>query len=308
MNKAAVRASLLAIFVIVSTSFLTADSVQGRFEKSYSVNGPVELQVLTRSGDISVASGPAGTVTIHGKIHVSDRWLTGNRQGDVSEIEKNPPIAQNGNSIRIDYLNYHDISVDYEITAPPDTVVETHSGSGDQRMSGLSGKLTLESGSGDMKLRNIGSEIQVHTGSGDVDALDIAGPFSVECGSGDVRVDVSGSGGDSRVRTGSGNVELHGIKGGLRAESGSGDLTISGAITGPWEIRTSSGNIEIDLGSGASFELDATAGSGNIDVDGPMTMTVQGDLRKVRHSIHGQVGSGGPLMTVHTGSGDVHIH
>jgi hypothetical protein len=43
-------------------------------------------------------------------------------------------------------------------------------------------------------------------------------------------------------------------------------------------------------------------------VDGPITMTVQGDLRKARHSIHGQVGGGGPLMTVRTGSGDVHIH
>jgi len=247
-------------------------------------------------------------VTVRGKIHVGDRWFTGNRQTDVSEIEKNPPIRQSGNSIRIDYLNYHDIAVDYEITAPTETSVQTHSGSGDQRMEGLGGKLTLESGSGDMRLRDIRSEVQVHTGSGDVDAHEIAGSFTVECGSGDVRVDASGEGGDAHVRTGSGNIELRGVKGGLRAESGSGDVTISGTQTTAWEIRTSSGNVELDLGSAAAFDLDATAGSGNVTVDGPITMTIQGDLRNARHSIQGKVGGGGPLMTVHTGSGDVHIH
>lgn len=307
MKNSSIRFSAPFVLLLATAPLLAADSIQGSFERNYPVNGPVDLQVLTRSGDITVRSGPAGTVTVRGKIHVGDRWFTGNRQTDISEIEKNPPIRQTGNSIRIDYLNYHDISVDYEITAPTHTNVQTQSGSGDQRMEGLGGKLNLESGSGDMRLREISNEIHIHTGSGDVDAHEVSGAVSVECGSGDVRVDANGEG-DVRVRTGSGSIELRGVKGGLRAESGSGDIIIAGKQTAPWEIRTSSGNIELDLPTGAAFDLDATAGSGNVTVDGPITMTIEGDLRKARHSVQGKVAGGGPLMMVHTGSGDVHIH
>src|SRR5262249_1619063 len=147
-----------------------------------------------------------------GKIHVGDRWFSGNRQQDVSEIEKNPPIRQSGNTVSIDYVNYHDISVDYEITAPADTTVQTHSGSGDQRIEGLRGRLDLESGSGDLTMRDIAREIRAHTGSGNVEARDVAGPFTAEAGSGDIRVEEK-SEGNVRVHTGSGNIELRGVNG-----------------------------------------------------------------------------------------------
>jgi DUF4097 and DUF4098 domain-containing protein YvlB len=246
-------------------------------------------------------------VTVRGKIHVGDRWFSGGRQPEVSEIEKNPPIQQSGNSIHIDYVNGHDISVDYEITAPADTTVTTHSGSGDQRMVGLRSNLKLESGSGDMRLEDISGEIQVHTGSGNVEAREISGPFSAEAGSGDIRADEKGKG-DVRVHTGSGNVELRGVNGTLDAHSGSGDMTIQGANSGRWEVRTSSGNVDLALPSGANFDLDATAGSGSVTVDRPVTMIIQGDLRRAQHEIRGKVSGGGPELLVRTGSGDVRIH
>jgi len=299
---------LVAVMVSVAAMAVAANaSVQGSFERTYPVSGAVDLQVLTRSGDIMVRSGPAGSVTVRGKIHVGDRWFNGGRQADISEIEKNPPIQQSGNSIHIDYVNVHDISVDYEITAPADTAVTSHSGSGDQRMEGLRGSLRLESGSGDMRLEDISSDIQVHTGSGNVEARDISGPFTAEAGSGDIRADEKGKG-DVRVHTGSGNIELRGVDGLLDAHSGSGDVTIQGANSGRWEVRTSSGNVDLELPSGASFDLDASAGSGSVTVDRPVTMTIQGDLRRAQHSIRGKVSGGGPELLVHTGSGDVRIH
>lgn len=292
---------------LAAAALMAAASIQGSFERTYQVSGPVTLEVLTRSGDISVRSGPAGTVTVRGKIHVGHDWFTGNRQGDVSEIEKNPPIRQSGNDIHIDYLNYHDISVDYEITAPAETTVQSHSGSGDQRMEGLRGALNLESGSGDMRLRDVTAEAHVHTGSGDVEARQISGPLTAETGSGDVRADESGSG-DVRVHTGSGSIELRGVKGSVRAETGSGDVTVTGTQTGTWELRTSSGNVELELPAGSAFDLDATAGSGSVTIDRPITMVVQGNLERSHHSIRGKVAGGGPELNVHTGSGDVHIN
>jgi hypothetical protein len=306
MDRSLTR-SLAVLFLLLSTSLCALASIQGSFERTFKVTGPADLEVLTRSGDISIRSGPAGTITVRGKIHVGHDWFSGNRQAEVSEIEKNPPIRQAGDSIHIDYLNVHDISVDYEITAPADTKVHTHSGSGDQAVEGVHASLDLESGSGDMRLRDLDGEIHLHTGSGDVEAREVSGPFTAETGSGDIRLDAKG-GGDVHVHTGSGTVELRGVNGGLQAETGSGDVRVVGVQTGTWEIRAHSGNVEIELPNEAAFDLDASTGSGEVVVGRPVNMIIQGRVREARRSVNGKVGGGGPRLTIHTGSGDVRIN
>src|SRR5438876_2756787 len=166
------------ILALLATASLSAASVQGSFQRTFQVSGPVDLEVLTRSGNISVHSGPAGTVSVNGKIHVSDRWFEGTRQSDVSELEKNPPVRQSGNSIHIDYVNMRNISIDYDITVPADTAVRARSGSGNKEIEGLRSKLDLESGSGDMRLRDVSGDIHVHTGSGNVEGREVSGPLT----------------------------------------------------------------------------------------------------------------------------------
>src|SRR2546430_5181433 len=144
-------------------------SVRGSFQRSFQVTGAVDLEVLTHSGDIKVHSGPAGTVSISGKIFVGDQWFSGGRQAEVTALEKNPPIRQTGNSIRIDYVNVRNISIDYDITVPADTRLRTHSGSGDQTIEGLRSNLELESGSGAMRLEDLAGELYMCTGAGNME-------------------------------------------------------------------------------------------------------------------------------------------
>src|SRR5437016_13803199 len=106
------RSSFLIALVILTAALTFASTPQGPFEKTFQVSGPVDLEVLTRSGDITVRTGPSGSVSIRGKIFVGDRWLLGKRQADVSEIQQHPPLRQDGNSIHIDYVNVRYISVD----------------------------------------------------------------------------------------------------------------------------------------------------------------------------------------------------
>ncbi|HTC90764.1 MAG TPA: hypothetical protein VK686_20815, partial [Bryobacteraceae bacterium] len=53
------RSSILAIglVVLLASTFAVASTPQGRFEKTFQVSGPVDLEVQTRSGDITVRSG-----------------------------------------------------------------------------------------------------------------------------------------------------------------------------------------------------------------------------------------------------------
>jgi DUF4097 and DUF4098 domain-containing protein YvlB len=253
-----------------------------------------------------VRAGSTGSVVIRGKIYVSDRWLAGRREGDVHAIEQNPPIRQEGNSIHIDYVDARDISIDYEITVPTDTTLRTHSGSGNQTIEGTHGNLDVQTGSGDVRLENLTGEVRLQTGSGNVRAREIAGAVRGGAGSGDIEIEETAQG-DIDLHTGSGNITVRGIQGSFRGEAGSGDITAEGTQSGNWEIHTGSGNVHVRLPGSAAFDADIATSSGTVDVDSPIEMTVQGRVDQRQKHIQGKVRGGGPLLSVRTGSGDIHI-
>src|SRR5258705_7550718 len=92
----------LLLFALAS-SLAGFASVVGTFDRSFQVNGPVDLEVLTRSGDITIRNGSSNTVSIRGKIHQGNSWLVNIQTADVYELRKNPTLRQNGNRLRIDY-------------------------------------------------------------------------------------------------------------------------------------------------------------------------------------------------------------
>ena len=103
-GSSVVASFAIALVVIFSTTLLStaafaSSTPQGTFDKTLTVSGPVDLEALTHSGDITIRTGASAAVIIHGKIFVSDHWLRGNRQSDVDQIVQNPPMRQSvGNS------------------------------------------------------------------------------------------------------------------------------------------------------------------------------------------------------------------
>jgi DUF4097 and DUF4098 domain-containing protein YvlB len=291
---------------ILATSLAGFASVIGTFDRSFQVNGNVDLEVLTRSGDVIVRNGPAGTVSIHAKIESGTSWFGGDHKEDVQQLQSNPPIRQNGNSIRIDYVNINNISIDYEITVPENTAIHSHTGSGDQTIEGLKGSVDLESGSGDLKLARLTGEMHFQTGSGNIRGHELSGPARIKAGSGDIVVDEVGAG-DVEIRTGSGNITVNGINGGFHAEAGSGDIHGKGLPKNMWSVRTGSGNVTLNVPSDAAFDVDISSNSGSVTLGHPVSTTVQGRIEESRKSVVGKVRGGGPMVTVHTGSGDVQV-
>ena len=296
----------IALVVLFASTAVFASSFQGQFERTLQVSGPVDLEVLTRSGDVTVRAGSGGSVFIRGKIHVGDHWLMGGREADVHEIEQHPPIRQDGNRIHIEYVNMRNISVDYEISVPADTTIRTRSGSGDQIIEGTHGNVDTQTGSGDVKLANLTGELQLQTGSGNIRARHVSGAVKGGTGSGDVEIEEVASG-NIDLHTGSGNITARGVQGEFHGETGSGDVTAEGSQTGSWEIHTGSGNVHVRLPGNAAFDADISTNSGTVDVGEPIEMTVQGRIGDSHKQIRGKVHGGGPLLRVRTGSGDIHI-
>jgi Putative adhesin len=300
------RAVRMVVFVL-ATSLAGFASVIGTFDRSFQVSGPVDMEVLTRSGDITVRNGAAGSVSIHAKIHSGNSWFGGDHQAEVQELEKNPPIRQSGNGIRIDYVNLNNISIDYEITVPEDTTLRSHTGSGNQSIEGLKGNVELESGSGDLRLARLTGEMHFQTGSGNIKGRELSGPARIKAGSGDIEIEETGAG-DVEIRTGSGNITVNGINGGFHAEAGSGDIHGQGSPKNMWSVRTGSGNVTLSVPSNAPFDVDISSNSGSVTVGHPVTTTIQGRIQESRKSVIGKVLGGGPVISVHTGSGDIQVN
>ncbi|HUJ31459.1 MAG TPA: DUF4097 family beta strand repeat-containing protein [Candidatus Acidoferrum sp.] len=322
------RSSLALLGVTLLAAFAALPvraETEGHFDRTLSVTGPVDVDVQTGSGEIVVRAGETGKVEIHGKIHVSGWHAAGDVEQRVRDLETNPPIEQNGNTIRIGHVEDHErmrnISISYEVIVPAETKLHSASGSGDERIEGISGPVEANSGSGSLKLSKIGGEVHARTGSGDVEldsvhgsvrastgsgsvhALGIAGGLTASSGSGDVRFEQTAPG-DVEIGTGSGSVEVKGVKGAVRVQTGSGTIVAQGEPKGDWKLRTGSGNVDVEFPEQAAYELVAHTSSGSIHTS--HEMTVQGTISG--RELHGKVHGGGPVVDLSTSSGSIQIH
>ena len=285
----------------------SAQAPEGSFNRTLKVSGAVDLSVSSGSGSIRVEPGAAGTVRIAARLKGSS-WLGG---GDVEarirQIEKNPPIEQQGNVVRIGRFPDSDIarniSISYEIIVPVDTKIEATTGSGGITLGAFAGPAAVKSGSGSIEVAGAAS-LEASTGSGSIQAASIAGPARATSGSGRISIAQTGVG-DVNVSASSGGIHLTGVNGAARVSSSSGGITIDGRPSGPWTLHTSSGGITLTVPPDAAFDLDARTSSGSIDSVHPVTMEVTGKVDKRR--IQGKVRGGGPLIDVSCSSGSIRI-
>ena len=318
---------LLILLLALTQSSLAAEAARGTFTRNLTVTGPITLNVRTGSGNITVRSGETSVVHVQATIHARESWMDGGMSAEekVRRIQQNPPIEQNGNSISIGRIDNEElrrnVSIDYEITLPPETELTAESGSGDQVVTGIrgpvdagtgsgnihltriAGRTRAHAGSGDITVEEVRADTEVRTGSGNIVGKGISGGFDAQTGSGDVTLEQV-AGGDVSARTGSGNVQLRGVHGSLKAHTGSGDVVADGELTGGWDIETGSGNVRVSFPANASFNLNAHSSSGDVTFN--RAVQVQGTMK--RNRIEGKVGNGGSLLTLRTGSGDITIN
>jgi DUF4097 and DUF4098 domain-containing protein YvlB len=157
-----------------------------------------------------------------------------------------------------------------------------------------------------LKLARLTGEMRFQTGSGNVRGHELSGPVKVKAGSGDIELEEIGAG-DVDIRTGSGNITVSGINGGFRAEAGSGNIHGKGLPKNMWSVRAGSGNVTLYVPSDAAFDVDISSNSGNVTLGHPVSTTIQGRVQESRKSVVGKVRGGGPMVSVHTSSGNVQV-
>jgi hypothetical protein len=321
-------APALAFAVLTTACGLDALTLvaEGSFTRTLAVTGPVDLTISTGSGSIDVRTGSTDQVHILGRIRAHGaRWNGLSADEQVRRLEADPPIRQSGGAVRLglieDRLLGQGVSISYEVTVPPNTSVRTRSGSGRQRIGGVrndvdasagSGRIFIEhvagpvrasAGSGAIELIDTEGGLDVSTGSGAIRADGVDGPIRARAGSGRVQVAIESAEGDVDISTGSGSIAVSGVRGGVRLRAGSGRIVVDGEPIRDWNVKASSGSVEMRLPPNAAFDLDASTGSGSINSAHPIQL--QGTLSRRR--VQGRVRGGGPRIDASTGSGSIRI-
>lgn len=275
----------MLIRTVFAVALLTVSAQAADFERSLAVNNAPDLYVSNGSGHIHVFAGSDSE--IHVRAHVYSNWnLFGDSKDSIRRIEKNPPIRQSGNDVRIgdvpseDRSLFNNITIDYEISAPRGVSLNLHSGSGDIRVDG------------------VGRFLKADTGSGSVRALGIAGSADLHTGSGNIELHQEAQG-EVRAVTGSGSIRVEGLDGKVTARTGSGNIEVSGRVLAATHLQSGSGSIEVHPGADAHYTVDAETGSGSI--------RVAGDEDSDHHHLSKEINGGGPLIEAHTGSGSIQI-
>ena len=330
---------VLAVVVLISSLPLLA-SEEATFDRTLKVTGPVDLEVVTGSGNITIRGGAAGSLTVHGTVKAGCCSLfSGDPAAAVKAIAANPPIEQSGNVVRVGHLGetqrHNNISISYELVVPAETRLLSKTGSGNQDVSGVGGPAEVTTGSGNLRLADIAGEVRAHTGSGGISMMNLHGSVRAHTGSGNIHGEhvgfassmetrakdegkkpapgarasnsfsesPSAGGSNFDFQTGSGSIRVNDVRGALRARTGSGSIDLQGQPTGDWNMTTGSGGIAVRLPAQAAFNLSAHTSSGSIHTD--RQVTVQGTVG--RHDLRGTVNGGGFHLDLRTGSGSIRI-
>jgi len=301
-------------------------SIEGSFDRSLTVDGPVRLELGNVAGSVQVLPGPPGRVEIHGSFRVH-AWSWRSVRTRVAELESNPPIEQSQNLIRVGTglrplarHSPHSLIIHYSITTPPDTEVHVDLGAGEIRVEGVRGPVQLTTGSGAVTAEQIGGDARVRSASGDIALREIKGEADATSGGGNMRLaDISGdvrarSGAGNitvenpqqtvNVKSGAGNIRITGASDDIRAHDGMGNVTIEGnpRAASYWEVHSGMGNLALRVPPTASFHLYARTGMGGIRSELPGLPTEHS-----RHELRAHVGSGGGRIEIESGMGEIRI-
>ena len=302
---------------------------------------------LKADGLVSVENS-AGNTTIHAWEKEEVKMVTTRKGRGSDKIEIIIDASQDHLKIETEYPRFSWFErgrVHYELWVPEGATVKLQSSSGDLFIEGQRSNVRAQSSSGDIELKDIWGEIDASASSGSIRTENSKGDISARTSSGSIRirgVEESDRPNDIRVHASSGNVTLKDIVGDIDAETSSGKIdaeNVEGIITarassgnikileaqgGVKAVRTSSGEIRVELEeiyeelsemsfqstsgdidlsipSDTAADIDISTTSGRITTD--FALTVEGTME--RNELRGTIGGGGILIKLRATSGDV---
>ncbi len=177
--------------------------------------------------------------------------------------------------------------------------VRVEGSSGGVRIADLSGNLTGSSGSGGIEATGIQGDVHLGGSSGHMRITEVGGGVNVEAGSGGATIrDVTG---EVDLEGSSGALRVEDARGRVKAVAGSGGVIVRASeVGGPYDLRASSGSIDLTLPPSAGVQVEARTRGGGIS--GPAW------LQRGERQATGMLGPGTFRVNLETGSGGIRVN
>jgi hypothetical protein len=322
-----VRPALLSlVFALTACGIADARVIEGSFERTLTVSGPLDLDIRSDSGHIKVVAGPPGEVRINGRIRASTGFRVSDSEAEdkVRRLESNPPVEQSGNSVRIGRIGDPElerrVSISYEVVVPVETRVNSQSDSGGQDIQGIRGPVTAHADSGGLTIVGIAESVEARTDSGGQRISNIGGSVQSEADSGGLHIaavrgavtartdsggihasDVTGA---FEAEADSGAVRADGVGGGVSVRTDSGSVKVTQSTPGPINIRTDSAGVRLQIAASAAYDVEISTDSGGIKFHHPLDGVTASRRNK---QLSGKLRGGGQPLVIRTDSGSITV-
>jgi Putative adhesin len=266
-------------------------------QKTFEVQGPVELDVRLASGDIEVDPSAEGRVEIELIAHDEEsQRLVDNARIELNAHGHRPTVLvdvpqKKGFSISI----FGRSGIECRIRCPHDSGLSVRTKSADISTRGTIGGLNVQTASGDLDVNRVSGGVNVKSASSDFSAREVGGGVNIQTASGDI--DLSIARGPINVTSVSGDISIGEAYDNVNANSVSGDQDHGAVMQGVVAAHSVSGDVTIAVRRGSKAFLDCTTVSGDTTSeleltgdapagDGPLVeiraKTVSGDIRITR--------------------------
>jgi DUF4097 and DUF4098 domain-containing protein YvlB len=253
----------------------SAENSKGRVNLTVTVPKSAKVTVNDGWDDVAAAGLGAGIdVTARGNIQLNG--ITG-------------PVVAHFTNGRHDEFSAHNVQGDLTLQGDVNDVT----------ISEIHGTVTQNGDiPGDVHMENISGPVHLHTS---VTTLDVAAlPGDLTLDSDDLRV--TQAQGAVHVATHAKDVDLSQIYGDSTVEDRDGRISVEPAGAYSIDAKNDKGDVEITLPPNAGGVVDGRTRNGDIVTD--YGLTVSGDQDK---TVSGQIGSGGPHITLSSDNGDLGI-
>jgi hypothetical protein len=268
--------------------------------------GMDQASANTQGGNIGV-TGINGQVMLTsggGNLHVDDvggsvKASSGGGNVDVGSVRSDVVVRTGGGNIQIGSAGGR---------------IDTSSGGGNIQIGNSAQAITVSTGGGDINVKKCGADLKASTGGGGLEVGSVAGTSWMTTGGGSIRL--ANAVGPVTAKSGGGTVELYKLLGGAPRVMTGGGTIIAEFFPGNFTtstLETPAGDIVVYL----SPELRATVRA-VIDVANGHTITRAPEFTNsivVRSEggeygprtvyAEGNLNGGGPVLTVHTTTGDI---
>lgn len=235
------------------------------FQRTYTLAAGGTLVVENVAGGVSVVGYDGDVVSVSGfkegrdpdKVEVVDRSSAGSVRLGVEYAPR--------------YRG--DARVRFEVRVPRSVrfrVGGISTASGDVRISGVTGDVSVATASGRVEVRDVRGDVRVETASGDVVLSDITGSASAETASGDVEAEIA------------------------RFEG-----------TPVMNFSAASGNVRVRLAPHLGASVSLSTSGGEVSTDFPFE--VRTDPRSGHRSARGELGGGGARLRLLTATGVISL-